>query len=70
MSEDLSSRLMKGRDRYLKRLQQYVDGDTSVKVRMLNNKEVLVSSLKPNIASLKSLLQTASGEPRYCICDC
>lgn len=70
MSEDLSSRLMKGRDRYLKRLQQYVDGDTSVKVRMFNNKEVLVSSLKPNIASLKSLLQTASGEPRYCICDC
>lgn len=70
MSEDLSSRLMKGRDRYLKRLQQYVDGDTSVKVRMYNNKEVLVSSLNPNIASLKSLLQTASGEPRYCICDC
>tara|TARA_B100000676_G_C18087323_1_gene856162 strand:+ start:2970 stop:3917 length:948 start_codon:yes stop_codon:yes gene_type:complete len=69
-TEDLSGRLMKGRDRYMKRLQQYADGDTSVKVRMMNNKEVLVSSLKPNISSLRDLLATPHGEPRFCMCDC
>ena len=69
-SDSLSQQLMKGRDRYMKRLQQYVDGDTSVKVRMMNNKEVLVQSLKPNIASLKDLLATPHGEPRFCVCDC
>lgn len=69
-SDNLKSRLMKGRDRYMKRLQQYVDGDTSVKVRMMDNKEVLVQSLKPNIASLKNLLATPHGEPRFCVCDC
>ena len=69
-SDNLKSRLMKGRDRYMKRLQQYVDGDTSVKVRMMDNKEVLVQSLKPNIASLKDLLTTPHGEPRFCVCDC
>ena len=69
-SDSLSQQLMKGRDRYMKRLQQYVDGDTSVKIRMMNNKEVLVQSLKPNIASLKDLLATPHGEPRFCVCDC
>mgnify|MGYP001238524677 CR=1 FL=1 len=69
-SDNLKSRLMKGRDRYMKRLQQYADGDTSVKIRMMDNKEVLLQSLKPNIASLKDLLTTPHGEPRFCVCDC
>tara|TARA_Y100000817_G_scaffold219507_1_gene173052 strand:- start:2119 stop:2925 length:807 start_codon:yes stop_codon:yes gene_type:complete len=69
-SDNLASRLMKGRDRYMKRLQQYLDGDNSVKVRMMDNKEILVSALKPNRASLRDLLQTPHGEPRYCNCDC
>lgn len=67
-SMNLPSRLMKGRDRYMKRLQAYVDGDTSVKVRMMDNKEVLVSSLKPNMASLKKMLAASSGAPRFCDC--
>lgn len=69
-SDNLSSRLMKGRDRYMKRLQQYLDGDNSAKVRMMDNKEILISALKPNPASLRDLLQTPHGEPRYCNCDC
>lgn len=67
-SMNLPSRLMKGRDRYMKRLQAYVDGDASVKVRMMDNKEVLVSSLKPNMASLKKMLAASSGAPRFCDC--
>jgi hypothetical protein len=69
-SDNLKSRLMKGRDRYMKRLQQYADGDTSVKIRMMDNQEYLLQSLKPNIASLKNLLTTPHGEPRFCVCDC
>ena len=69
-SDNLKSRLMKGRDRYMKRLQQYADGDTSVKIRMMDNQEYLVQSLKPNIASLRDLLKTPHGEPRFCVCDC
>lgn len=69
-STNISERLMKGRDRYMKRLQAYADGDMSVKVRMMNNKEVLVSELRPNIESLKAMLTSKSGAPRFCKCDC
>ena len=67
---DLGEKLMKGRARYLERLKQYVKGDKSVKVRMMSGKEVLVSSLKPNISSLQKMLAATSGAPRFCDCDC
>lgn len=69
-SADLGEKLMKGRARYLDRLKQYVKGDTSVKVRMMSGKEVLVSSLKPNISSLQKMLNASTGAPRFCDCDC
>ena len=69
-SSNMGERLMKGRDRYMKRLKAYVDGDKTVKVRMMNNKEVLVSELSPNIASLQEMLNSKSGAPRFCKCDC
>lgn len=67
---DLGEKLMKGRARYLERLKQYAKGDKSVKVRMMSGKEVLVSSLKPNISSLQKMLAATSGAPRFCDCDC
>lgn len=66
---NLSARLMKGRDRYMSRLQSYVDGDSTVKVRMMNNKEIFVSELNPNKDSLRSMLAMKSGEPRFCECN-
>ena len=67
----LSGQLMKGRDRYLQRLRAYAGGDKSVTVRMMNNREVLVSSLKPHIESLTSMSNLPAGEPRFCeCCDC
>lgn len=69
-AEDLGEKLMKGRARYLERLKQYTKGDKSVKVRMMSGKEVLVSSLKPNISSLQKMLAATSGAPRFCDCDC
>ncbi len=68
VSTHLPSRLMKGRDRYMKRLKAYLDGDTSAKVRMMDNTEVLVSALSPNRDSLRALLKASSGEPRFCEC--
>jgi hypothetical protein len=69
-SDDLGEKLMKGRARYLERLKQYTKGDTSVKVRMMSGKEVLVSSLKPNTSSLLKMLNATSGAPRFCDCNC
>ena len=66
---ELAGRLMKGKDRYMEKLQQYLDGDKTVKVRMLNKQEVLVSSLHPNTESLQTLLETAPGQKRFCKCD-
>jgi hypothetical protein len=68
VSTHLPARLMKGRDRYMKRLKAYLDGDMSAKVRMLDNTEVLVSALSPNADSLRALLKASSGEPRFCEC--
>ena len=65
----LRSQLMKGRERYMKRLSDFLNGDMAAKVRMMDNKEVLVSALKPNRSSLKKLLQAKPGEPRFCKCD-
>ena len=36
----------------------------------MDNKEILLKSLKPNVESLKNLLATPHGEPRFCVCDC
>jgi len=68
-SGSLKSQLMKGRDRYLERLSAFLEGDKTVKVRMMDNSEVLVSSLRPNRSSLRSMLKEKAGAPRYCKCD-
>ena len=67
-AKKLSGQLMKGRERYMDRLRAYVGGDKSVSVRMMNNREVLVSTLNPRIESLKSMLELPVGEPRFCDC--
>ena len=68
-SGSLKSQLMKGRERYLERLSAFLEGDKTVKVRMMDNSEVLVSSLRPNRSSLRSMLKEKAGAPRYCKCD-
>ena len=70
MSENVASRLMKGRDRYMNRLQAYIDGDTTVKIRTMDNKEQLVADLNPCIDSLQELVNSKSGEPRFVACKC
>lgn len=69
-SDNLSQRLMKGRDRYMKRLKQYLDGDKTVKIRTMDNKEQLVSDLNPCMDSLRELVESKSGQPRFVKCDC
>lgn len=71
-SDTISERLMKGRDRYMKRLKAYLDGDKTVKIRTMDNKEQLVSDLNPCMDSLRELVDSKSGQPRFvkCECDC
>lgn len=69
-SDDISQRLMKGRDRYMKRLKAYLDGDKTVKIRTMDNKEQLVSDLNPCMDSLRELVDSKSGQPRFVKCEC
>ena len=62
------ARMMKGKERYLKALKSYVDGDTSVEIRTLDNNKVKVSSLNPDMDSLKNMLQLSAGTFRVCEC--
>lgn len=69
-SNNIAQRLMKGRDRYMKRLKAYLDGDKTVKIRTMDNKEQLVSDLKPCLDSLRELVESKSGQPRFVKCEC
>lgn len=71
-SDNIAERLMKGRERYMKRLKAYANGDDTVKIRMMSNKEVLVSKLNPCKDSITELLNTKHGNPRFVrvACDC
>ena len=69
-SDNISERLMKGRDRYMKRLKAYLDGDKTVKIRTMDNKEQLVSDLNPCMDSLRELVESKSGQPRFVKCEC
>lgn len=64
-----SVELMKGKDRYMKSLRAYADGDQSAEVRLFDGNKILVSELKPNLASLKELFASFPAGPHTVKCD-
>jgi hypothetical protein len=62
------ARLMKGKDRYLKSLRNYLNGDESAEIRMLDNSKVKVASLNPDMESLEKMLEKPPGTFRVCEC--
>lgn len=64
-----SVELMKGKDRYMKSLRAYADGDQSAEVRLFDGNKILVSELKPNLASLKQLFASFPAGPHTVQCD-
>lgn len=68
-TSDIKTRLMKGKARYIEKLRQYINGDSSVKVRMMNGEQELVSNLNPNLESLKRELDRFPAGPHFIECD-
>lgn len=68
--KDMDSKLMKGKDRYMKALQSFLKGDQDVEVRLYSNEKIKVKELNCNLDSLRSMLKQAPGKCRVCQCDC
>ena len=67
--DDIRTRVMKGKARYIEKLQAYVDGDDTAEVRMYNGTKLRIANLKPNRESLSKALQAFPSGPHFIECD-
>ena len=68
-TEDITTRLMKGKSRYIDQLKAYANGDNDVTVRLYNGKKVNVSDLSPNKDSLREMFDKFPAGPHIIECD-
>ena len=68
-TEDITTRVMKGKARYIDQLKAYVNGDNNVAVRLYNGKKVNVSDLSPNKDSLREMFDKFPAGPHIIECD-
>lgn len=66
---DIRTRVMKGKARYIEKLQAYVDGDNTAEVRMYNGTKMRIANLNPNRESLSKALQEFPSGPHFIECD-
>lgn len=66
---DIRTRVMKGKARYIEKLQAYVDGDNTAEVRMYNGTKMRIANLNPNRESLSKALQAFPSGPHFIECD-
>lgn len=66
---DIRSRLMKGKSRYIQKLQAYVNGDENAEIRMYNGTKMKIANLNPNRESLSKALQAFPSGPHIIECD-
>ena len=66
---DIRTRLMKGKARYIEKLQAYLNGDESVEIRMYNGSKMKVANLNPNRESLSKALEAFPSGPHFIECD-
>ena len=67
--DDIRTRVMKGKARYIEKLQAYLDGDENAEVRMYNGTKLRIANLKPNRESLSKALQAFPSGPHFIECD-
>lgn len=67
--DDIRTRVMKGKARYIEKLQAYVDGDDTAEVRMYNGTKLRIANLKPDRESLSKALQAFPSGPHFIECD-
>jgi hypothetical protein len=68
-TEDITTRLMKGKSRYIEALKSYANGDNSASIRLYNGKKVNVSDLSPNEDSLREMFDKFPAGPHIIECD-
>ena len=66
---DIRTRVMKGKARYIEKLQAYVDGDETAEIRMYNGTKMRIANLKPDRESLSKALQAFPSGPHFIECD-
>jgi hypothetical protein len=66
---DIRTRVMKGKARYIEKLQAYVDGDDTAEIRMYNGTKMRIANLKPDRESLSKALQAFPSGPHFIECD-
>ena len=67
--DDIRTRVMKGKARYIEKLQAYVDGDDTAEIRMYNGTKMRIANLKPDRESLSKALQAFPSGPHFIECD-
>ena len=67
--DDIRTRVMKGKARYIEKLQAYVDGDDTAEIRMYNGTKLRIANLKPDRESLSKALQAFPSGPHFIECD-
>lgn len=67
--DDIRTRVMKGKARYIEKLQAYLDGDENAEVRMYNGTKLRIANLNPNRESLLKALQAFPSGPHFIECD-
>ena len=68
-TDDVRTRVMKGKARYIEKLTAYAKGDEEAEVRMYNGVKVKIADLNPNKKSLLQALQAFPSGPHFIECD-
>ncbi len=68
-TDDVRTRVMKGKARYIEKLTAYAKGDDEAEVRMYNGVKVKIADLNPNKKSLLQALQAFPSGPHFIECD-
>jgi hypothetical protein len=68
-TDDIRTRVMKGKARYIEKLQAYLKGDEDAAIRMYNGVKVKIAHLNPNKKSLLTALQAFPSGPHFIECD-
>ena len=66
---DIRTRVMKGKARYIEKLQAYLNGDENAQIRTYDGTKKRIANFNPNRESLSKALQSFPSGPHFIECD-
>ena len=66
---DIRTRVMKGKARYIEKLQEYLNGDENAQIRTYDGTKKRIANFNPNRESLSKALQSFPSGPHFIECD-